>query len=248
MFWRIFLAIEVIYLIALFTVNGDMPKSRTRRSWIMPGTEWCGVGSTAENFTSLGLFQGVDHCCREHDHCFPQIQAFEFQYGIRNCRLYTVSHCDCDQRFRRCLHNLNDTVSTFVGIMFFNILEMPCFSLGEEEQCVEWHWWRGCKTKGMVPKAELRKPESFNYSNPEDSHTPAPKLHRAGQRADLSSHTHNHTTLFPSLANNAKPRRRRLNKLQRAKAKRGSKNIIKDYTAEEKSKKQKVKSKRFLVD
>ncbi|XP_044131198.1 group 3 secretory phospholipase A2 [Bufo gargarizans] len=164
MVWRSCIVVVVLFFIVLFTVNGEKIKTRYRRSWIMPGTLWCGAGSTAENFTSLGEFSRVDRCCREHDHCSPQIQAFEFQYGIRNYRLHTVSHCYCDQRFRQCLHALNDTVSTLVGIMFFNILEMPCFSLREEEQCVEWHWWGGCKKNGSVPKAELQKPEIFNYS------------------------------------------------------------------------------------
>ncbi|XP_066461070.1 group 3 secretory phospholipase A2 [Eleutherodactylus coqui] len=155
----------------------------------MPGTLWCGVGSTAENFTNLGVFHGVDRCCREHDHCYPQIQAFEFQYGIRNYRLHTVSHCDCDQRFRQCLHTINDTASTIVGMTYFNILEMPCFSLRDEEQCVEWFWWGGCKSNGTVPKAELHKPEMFNDSIPEDSHTFAPIRHKDGQRTAISHDT-----------------------------------------------------------
>ncbi|XP_075681745.1 group 3 secretory phospholipase A2 [Rhinoderma darwinii] len=210
----------------------------------MPGTLWCGVGSTAENFTSLGVFPGVDRCCREHDHCFPQIQAFEFQYGIRNYRLHTVSHCDCDHRFRQCLHTFNDTVSTLVGIMFFNILEMPCFSLREEEQCVEWHWWGGCKNNGTIPKAELHKPEIFNYSNPEDRHTTAPILPKVGHKVD--SHTHNLTSSFPSLANNAKSRRRGLKKLQKAQTKRDSQGILKDsHISIEKSKNRNVKSELF---
>ncbi|XP_072005137.1 group 3 secretory phospholipase A2 [Engystomops pustulosus] len=219
MFCRNRAVVVVIYFIALHSVNGKTPKSRLRRSWIMPGTLWCGVGSIAENFTSLGVFPGVDHCCREHDQCSPYIQALEFKYGIRNYRLHTISHCDCDQRFRKCLHTLNDTVSTLVGIMFFNILEMPCFSLREEEQCVEWTWWGNCKSNGTVPQAEIHKPEIFNYSMSEDSHTSASILHhKDGQRKDSSSHTFNLIS-SSSLANNIKSRRRRLKKLQRKNAK-----------------------------
>lgn len=54
MFWRTCVAVAMLSLIALVTVNGEKPKSRPRRSWMMPGTLWCGAGSTAENFTSLG--------------------------------------------------------------------------------------------------------------------------------------------------------------------------------------------------
>uniref|UniRef100_A0A8C4P627 Phospholipase A2-like central domain-containing protein n=1 Tax=Dromaius novaehollandiae TaxID=8790 RepID=A0A8C4P627_DRONO len=41
-----------------------------------------------------GLFRGPDRCCREHDRCEAQIAALEFNYGIRNYRLHTVSDCD----------------------------------------------------------------------------------------------------------------------------------------------------------
>uniref|UniRef100_A0A8C5WC20 Phospholipase A2-like central domain-containing protein n=1 Tax=Leptobrachium leishanense TaxID=445787 RepID=A0A8C5WC20_9ANUR len=85
----------------------------------------------------LSLFRGLDICCREHDHCTPQIQSFEFLYGFRNYRLHTVSHCDCDQRFRMCLQALNDTMSTLVGTIYFNFFEPPCFTLNDEEQCTE---------------------------------------------------------------------------------------------------------------
>uniref|UniRef100_A0A8B9MVK5 Phospholipase A2-like central domain-containing protein n=1 Tax=Accipiter nisus TaxID=211598 RepID=A0A8B9MVK5_9AVES len=47
-----------------------------------------------------GLFRGPDRCCREHDRCSAQIAALQFNYGIRNYRLHTVSHCDCDARWR----------------------------------------------------------------------------------------------------------------------------------------------------
>ncbi|XP_068096850.1 group 3 secretory phospholipase A2 [Hyperolius riggenbachi] len=167
------LLVATFYLSVLFGVDGGMHQSRHKRSWMMPGTLWCGAGSTAENFTNLGVFSGVDLCCREHDYCFPQIQSFEFLYGIRNYRLHTVSHCDCDLRFRQCLQSQNDTISTLVGMMFFNILEMPCFTLREEEQCVDWHWWGGCKRNGSLPKAELQKPPPFNYSSAADGNTPA---------------------------------------------------------------------------
>uniref|UniRef100_A0A803W4Y5 Phospholipase A2-like central domain-containing protein n=1 Tax=Ficedula albicollis TaxID=59894 RepID=A0A803W4Y5_FICAL len=47
------------------------------------------------------LFRGPDRCCREHDQCGAQIAALQFNYGIRNYRLHTVSHCDCDARCER---------------------------------------------------------------------------------------------------------------------------------------------------
>nr|XP_013801626.1 PREDICTED: group 3 secretory phospholipase A2 [Apteryx mantelli mantelli] len=46
-------------------------------------------------------------------------------------------------RFRRCLLDLNDTISNIIGITFFNLLEVPCFVLEQREECVQWHWWGG---------------------------------------------------------------------------------------------------------
>ncbi|XP_072269862.1 group 3 secretory phospholipase A2 [Pyxicephalus adspersus] len=165
----------------------------------------------------LGVFSGVDLCCREHDHCYPQIQSFEFQYGIRNYKLHTVSHCDCDQRFRQCLHALNDTMSTLVGIMFFNILEMPCFTLREEEQCVEWHWWGGCKRNGTSPKAELHTPTVFNYSTSEKKQTPTPFPQKVKYPHGSSSHKGKlkSSSLSLSSMNTVKSKRKLLKKLKR---------------------------------
>ncbi|XP_073487149.1 group 3 secretory phospholipase A2 [Aquarana catesbeiana] len=226
--WRgTFVLVVVLYPAVFIHVNGENNHIRHRRSWIMPGTLWCGAGSIAENFTNLGVFHGADLCCREHDHCVPQIQSFEFQYGIRNYKLHTVSHCDCDQRFRQCLHAVNDTMSTLVGIMFFNILEMPCFTLRETEQCVEWHWWGGCKRNGSSSKAELHKPTVFNYSNAEANQTPTPLPHRVRQPHG-SPEPHSSpsqkgkfkaSSLSVSSLNTVKSKKRLLKKLERAQRK-----------------------------
>ncbi|XP_040208109.1 group 3 secretory phospholipase A2 [Rana temporaria] len=220
--WRgTFVLVVVLYSTVLIHVNAENNHIRHRRSWIMPGTLWCGVGSIAENFTNLGVFREVDLCCREHDHCGPTIQSFGFQYGIRNYKLHTVSHCDCNQRFRQCLHTVNDSMSTLVGIMFFNVLEMPCFTLRETEQCVEWHWWGGCKRNGSSPKAELHKPTVFNYSNAEDKQTPTPFPHRVRQPHGSPSQKGKFkaSSLSLSSMNTVKSKRRPLKKLEEAQTK-----------------------------
>ncbi|XP_037367419.1 group 3 secretory phospholipase A2 isoform X2 [Talpa occidentalis] len=73
---------------------------RVKRGWTMPGTLWCGVGDSAGNSSELGVFQGPDLCCREHDRCSHTISPFQYNYGIRNYRFHTISHCDCDARCR----------------------------------------------------------------------------------------------------------------------------------------------------
>ncbi|XP_008140631.3 group 3 secretory phospholipase A2 [Eptesicus fuscus] len=137
---------------------------REKRGWTMPGTLWCGVGDSAGNSTELGVFRGPDLCCREHDHCPQTISPFQYNYGIQNYRFHTISHCDCDARFRQCLQNQQDSVSDLVGVAFFNVLETPCFVLEEQEACVAWYWWGGCRTYGSIPIARLQPKTLYNAS------------------------------------------------------------------------------------
>ncbi|XP_027521274.1 group 3 secretory phospholipase A2 [Corapipo altera] len=141
-------------------------RQRRRRGWTLPGTLWCGAGDSAGNWSELGLFRGPDRCCREHDQCWAQITALQFNYGIRNYRLHTVSHCDCDARFRHCLLAINDTVSNIIGVTFFNLLEVPCFVLEESEECIQWHWWGGCERYGVVPLARMVQQSQYHPSLP----------------------------------------------------------------------------------
>nr|XP_056715020.1 group 3 secretory phospholipase A2 [Euleptes europaea] len=145
---------------------GPARGGRVRRGWTMPGTLWCGAGNSAGSASELGVFQGPDVCCREHDQCETQITALGYKYGMRNYRFHTISHCDCDARFRQCLMSLNDTISNFIGVSFFNLLEVPCFVLEENEECMEWHWWGGCKNYGPMPLARLVEQSQYGHDLP----------------------------------------------------------------------------------
>lgn len=46
-------------------------------------------------------------------------------------------------RFQQCLQKQRDSISDIVGVAFFNVLEIPCFVLEEQEACVAWYWWGG---------------------------------------------------------------------------------------------------------
>lgn len=72
-----------------------------------PDTMWaelaCGAQSpgTAEPVPPLlpaGVFEGPDLCCQEHDYCPQTVSPFQYNYGIRNYRFHTISHCSCDAR------------------------------------------------------------------------------------------------------------------------------------------------------
>ena len=71
---------------------------RSRRSLIVPGTNWCGVGNNSRDNDDAGIAtNGVsDQCCRDHDHCPHTIAGFTRKYNMYNYRFYTLSHCECD--------------------------------------------------------------------------------------------------------------------------------------------------------
>lgn len=149
---------------------------RVKRGWTVPGTLWCGVGDSAGNSSELGIFQGPDLCCREHDRCPQTISPLQYNYGLRNFRFHTISHCDCDTRFQQCLRSQGDSIADLVGVAFFNVLEIPCFVLEEQEACVAWYWWGGCRTYGLVPLARLQPRTRYNasWSSPASSLPPSP--------------------------------------------------------------------------
>ncbi|XP_068938007.1 group 3 secretory phospholipase A2 [Petaurus breviceps papuanus] len=147
---------------------------RVRRGWTIPGTLWCGVGDSAANSTDLGIFQGPDLCCRDHDLCAHNIAPFQYNYGIRNYRFHTISHCDCDSRFHGCLQSQQDAISDFVGTTFFNLLEIPCFVLEEKEECIQWYWWGGCRKHGPIPRARLLQQSRYNVTRTQPGHGAKP--------------------------------------------------------------------------
>ncbi|XP_028726526.1 group 3 secretory phospholipase A2 [Peromyscus leucopus] len=178
----------------------DGGHGRKKRGWTIPGTLWCGVGNSAENSSELGMFQGPDLCCREHDQCPQTISPLQYNYGIRNFRFHTISHCDCDARFQQCLRSQRDSISDIMGVAFFNVLEIPCFVLKEQEACVAWHWWGGCRAYGSVPLAHLQPRTYYNVSwkatdiSPTPSpQSPAPSQHPQKRRPQQTQAGHQST-------------------------------------------------------
>ncbi|KAL3856668.1 hypothetical protein ACJMK2_011396 [Sinanodonta woodiana] len=102
---------------------------------VSPGTNWCGDGNVAKNKTHYGTSEETDKCCQVHDHCDIYITALETKYGLTNKALYTVSICECDQKFLDCMVGvtMSDTASARdkqtaldFGRMFFNIINPYC--------------------------------------------------------------------------------------------------------------------------
>ncbi|XP_074604591.1 uncharacterized protein LOC141857914 [Brevipalpus obovatus] len=131
-------------------------KNRSTDLLMFPGTNWCGKGTSSKNFRQLGPRASTDRCCRDHDHCKLTISPFERKFHFFNYRLYVISHCDCDERFRACLRLANTGSSNLVGRVFFNIVQTKCFTLKAEKVCKKRSWWGNCTKKGRVKRAHLR--------------------------------------------------------------------------------------------
>ncbi|KAJ8256421.1 hypothetical protein COCON_G00185730 [Conger conger] len=176
---------------------------RSKRGFTYPGTLWCGAGNIADHYDHLGEFAQTDSCCRVHDHCPHVIHPFSSKFGYTNFKWHSICHCDCDNQLKACLRKVNDTSSRVVGQAFFNVIEVPCFEFGYEEQCVDRHWYGVCKKYDKVQVAVLKESVPYDFGNIDiiDQLTIAPRVQKtpireegevtesAQQRASFSSQT-----------------------------------------------------------
>nr|QCG75793.1 group III secreted phospholipase A2-B [Cyprinus carpio] len=140
-------------------------KSRHKRAWVLPGTLWCGRGTSANDYEQLGMFVHADRCCREHDHCEHIIRSFSVNFSVFNPTLFTLSHCDCDHRFKQCLLSGNDTISNMVGYSFFNVLQLRCFELIQKKQCMQYNWFGLCTMVEIAPVAVWKDSTLYNSTS-----------------------------------------------------------------------------------
>ncbi|KAF6715703.1 Group 3 secretory phospholipase A2 [Oryzias melastigma] len=141
---------------------------RVKRGFIVPGTLWCGSGNKAPSYADLGVFSDTDSCCREHDQCQHTILSFQSEFGVFNSNIFTMSHCDCDNRFHSCLKEANDSISDVVGYTFFNLLKMHCFTFSHRLQCAKRNWFGMCKESQMALYADVHPPTLYETTPPED--------------------------------------------------------------------------------
>ncbi|XP_068126251.1 protein PROCA1 [Hyperolius riggenbachi] len=137
--------------------------TRVKRGFTYPGTLWCGAGDNAEDEDDLGEHRETDSCCRTHDKCEHVIHPFTKSYGYKNLLWHTLSHCQCDSKFKDCLRRVNDTASRVVGQAFFNVIQVQCFDFRIVEQCVEWTWYGWCNKYANVTMAVPRDSGLYDY-------------------------------------------------------------------------------------
>lgn len=143
-----------------------LPHSRQKRQLsdflIAPNTRWCGRGNTANGtYNHLGGASMADKCCRTHDHCKLYIPGMSNRFDLFNYRPYTLSHCNCDRRFRTCLKMANDEDAKTIGKLFFNLVQTQCFVLAKEVVCQERAKDGTCLKEHIKQKAYLRNNKKF---------------------------------------------------------------------------------------
>ncbi|KAK6190840.1 hypothetical protein SNE40_002617 [Patella caerulea] len=134
---------------------------RYKRQLIYPGTKWCGAGNISSNYSDLGEHAETDSCCREHDYCPDYILPFNTKHGLTNYGLISKSHCDCDNTFYNCLKATTEKAGSEVGYLFFNILEMQCFTVIDAETCLKKGWWFTCNKRGRAKRARFSSNKRF---------------------------------------------------------------------------------------
>lgn len=105
--------------------------------FIYLGTKWCGAGDIAQNKRDIGYFYLTDSCCRAHDLCPHAIEPQSSKFGLKNTGKFTLSHCDCDNEFHRCLKSVNTLVSKQIGLVYFNVLGPQCFKEDHPLKCTK---------------------------------------------------------------------------------------------------------------
>ncbi|XP_014203446.1 uncharacterized protein LOC106635811 [Copidosoma floridanum] len=136
-------------------------KRGIRELVIAPGTKWCGPHRSAFSYKDLGALDGLDRCCRRHDHCPQAIAPFSSKYGLFNYMPFTLSHCSCDERFRTCLKMTGTSSANVIGKIFFNMVQTKCFALKPAKVCVKRSWWGKCEKQKYKKQAYLRYNTSY---------------------------------------------------------------------------------------
>ncbi|XP_034048280.1 group 3 secretory phospholipase A2-like [Thalassophryne amazonica] len=145
-------------------VQGERSEVKRAKRFIVPGTLWCGDGHKAPSYSDLGFFSETDICCREHDLCEHNIPSFHSDFGLFNTNLFTISHCDCDKKFRSCLMAAEGRLPDAVGYTFFNLLKVNCFEFTYQLQCSERNWFGMCQEMKMGLVAVAQSPSPYQPS------------------------------------------------------------------------------------
>ena len=71
---------------------------------------------------SLVINKKVDACCKVHDHCEHYIPRWKTKYHLVNWRPFTISSCECDHKFLKCLQQDDSLSAKDIKRIYFDIL------------------------------------------------------------------------------------------------------------------------------
>ncbi|XP_068562523.1 group 3 secretory phospholipase A2-like [Cebidichthys violaceus] len=137
----------------------------------LPFFRWCGPGNSSISDNNLGIFAETDSCCREHDHCNHTIPAKQTRFGVDNDYWFTMSHCDCDNKFHSCLMQANESISDGLGHGYFNLGAVHCFEFTQKHPCEEFDMCNETEVAEVYPSMPYITPnrteDSVNATLPE---------------------------------------------------------------------------------
>ncbi|CRL01637.1 CLUMA_CG014860, isoform A [Clunio marinus] len=104
-------------------------------------TNFCGPGDRGQNNQTVGGFlNGVDECCKSHDHCDNLIMAQSDYSKYPNLppkHLYFTSlSCDCDAEFYNCVKRTKSVYGEII-LAIYSVAQMSCFHYEHKvEKCL----------------------------------------------------------------------------------------------------------------
>ncbi|XP_042227749.1 phospholipase A2-like isoform X2 [Homarus americanus] len=133
--------ISACYARAAHDKRNQPPSATNFPHIIYPGTKWCGTGNVAEGLDDLGPLREVDACCRDHDLCPDDLEPGQTRHNISNDSPFTMTHCDCNESFRKCLMKvgLGSGEAKEVGSAYFSTGLFQCYRLAKPTKgCKQW--------------------------------------------------------------------------------------------------------------
>ncbi|XP_075916719.1 uncharacterized protein LOC142905303 [Petromyzon marinus] len=92
-------------------------------------------------------------------------------------------------RFRQCMKESNDTAAWDIGRTYFSIVGVPCFTLREDEACVDWSWWAGCLKYERTMMAIIQEQGPFDEVPPASNATEVPTEEVERQETTTPAHS-----------------------------------------------------------
>nr|ADD38725.1 Phospholipase A2 isozymes PA3A/PA3B/PA5 [Lepeophtheirus salmonis] len=150
--------------------TNDSPGAKTKLAYdrnvlskAYEGTMFCTKYNP--NYNPLVYNEGLnftDECCRKFQTCGATIGKLQYQFDLLNVYPYNLKQCSCVSKFKSCLNDLQDSgkdakLAKEIHRLFFDVLNMKCFDLEEQEICSKWStWFDSCEEKKLIDSVHVK--------------------------------------------------------------------------------------------